>query len=75
MARAGVSVLSGPVAVPVAATPGSGEREVEDLVKLNMVEGMIRASTLRKVGELADRNADETLAVVRRWLAEGAEPQ
>jgi flagellar M-ring protein FliF len=75
MARAGVSALSGPVAVPVAATAGSGEREVEDLVKLNMVEGMIRASTLRKVGELADRNADETLAVVRRWLAEGAEPQ
>jgi flagellar M-ring protein FliF len=34
-----------------------------------MVEGQMRASSLQKVGELADRNPDETLAVIRRWLA------
>lgn len=72
LARAGAAAvaLGGPATMAVA-TPTAGESEGGDLVKLNLVEGMIRGSTLRQVGELADRNAEETVGVVRRWLAEG----
>lgn len=73
LARAGAAAvaLSAPATMAVAA-PTKAENDGGDLVKLNLVDGMIRASTLRQVGELADRNAQETVGVVRRWLAEGS---
>jgi len=43
------------------------------MVSIGMVEGQMRASSIAKMQELVDRHPDETLAVVRRWMApEGA---
>jgi len=72
--RSSVVALNAPAAG--SAPPSkSVEREGGDLVTLNLVEGMIRGSTLRQVSELADQNSDQTLAVVRRWLAEAGTDQ
>ncbi|TCZ57980.1 flagellar basal-body MS-ring/collar protein FliF [Roseicella aquatilis] len=67
-AAAGVGVQAAGAAL---AAPGAED----SMVSMNMVEGQIRASSLQKVTELADRHPDETLAVIRRWLApEDAQP-
>lgn len=46
-----------------------GPQEGEAMVTLAMVEGQMRASSIAKVQQLVDKHPDETLQVVRRWLA------
>jgi flagellar M-ring protein FliF len=43
---------------------------VEELVSINLIEGKIQASSVRQLAELSDRYPDQTLTVVRRWLAD-----
>jgi flagellar M-ring protein FliF len=64
----GAGAAEGIAAVAAAGALPAAEAD-EDMVSIAMVEGQMRASSLQKVGELADRNPDETLAVIRRWLA------
>jgi flagellar M-ring protein FliF len=64
--------------MPMLATPGIARPlmpappppPVEDLVSINLIEGKIQASSVRQVAELSDRYPDQTLTVVRRWLAD-----
>jgi flagellar M-ring protein FliF len=46
-----------------------GPQEGEAMVSLAMVEGQMRASSIARVQQLVDKHPDETLQVVRRWLA------
>jgi flagellar M-ring protein FliF len=46
-----------------------GPQEGEAMVSLAMVEGQMRASSIAKVQQLVDKHPEETLQVVRRWLA------
>ena len=34
------------------------------------VEGQIRASSVRKIGEIIDKHPDEALAILRTWIYE-----
>jgi flagellar M-ring protein FliF len=64
--------------MPMLATPGAARPVMappppppaEELVSINLVEGKIQASSVRQVAELSDRYPDQTLTVVRRWLAD-----
>ena len=38
------------------------------MIDVDRIEGRVRASSLRRVGEIVDRHPDETLAIVRTWL-------
>ncbi len=44
--------------------------EDESMVNLAQIEGQIRASSLRRVTELVDKHPDETLSIVRGWMAQ-----
>jgi flagellar M-ring protein FliF len=66
-------------AAPLAASePGlpSGEQHLrltaagsdEEMIDVERIEGRVRASSLKRVGEIVDRHPDETLAIVRTWL-------
>lgn len=48
--------------------PSSGEEEDEEGIDLARVEGRVKASSLRKIGDIVDRHPDETLAIVRNWM-------
>jgi flagellar M-ring protein FliF len=37
------------------------------------VQGLFHAQAVPRVGALADRNPNETAAIVRQWLSEAAE--
>jgi flagellar M-ring protein FliF len=80
----GLPALSGPAAAAAAAAlagPGGqamlagpdGETpllENDSLINMTQVEGQMRASSLRRVAELAEKHPDEALSVIRSWMAQ-----
>jgi flagellar M-ring protein FliF len=38
------------------------------MIDLAQVQGQVHAKSVQKVGELAERNPHETVAVIRQWL-------
>jgi flagellar M-ring protein FliF len=42
------------------------------MIDIAKVQGQVHAESVRKVGELADRNPHETVAIIRQWLHEPA---
>jgi flagellar M-ring protein FliF len=60
------------------ATPGqaltAGPNATANLIDVAQVQGQVHAQSVHRVGELADRNPNETAAIVRQWLSEPAAP-
>ena len=42
------------------------------MIDIAKVQGQVHAESVKKVGELADRNPHETVAIIRQWLHEPA---
>ena len=42
--------------------------EIDQMIDLNKVEGRVRASSVKKIGEIVDKHPDEAVAIVRSWL-------
>lgn len=53
------------------ALPGIDET-VEHLIELRTVEGRVRASSIRRLGEIVDQYPDEAIDILRSWLYEEA---
>jgi flagellar M-ring protein FliF len=49
---------------PVSAAPSQASR----MIDMAQVQGQVHAQSMQKVGELAERNPNETVAIVRQWL-------
>ena len=60
------------VAAPAgqALLPGNATAHLIDVAQ---VQGQVHAQSVHRVGELAERNPNETVAIVRQWLSESAE--
>ena len=62
------------LAGPASDEPGEGNQnevvaeEIEQMIDLNKVEGRVRASSVRKIGEIVDKHPDEAVAIIRGWL-------
>jgi flagellar M-ring protein FliF len=50
----------------------SGANNTAQLIDVAQVQGQVHAQSVHRVGELADRNPNETAAIVRQWLSEPA---
>lgn len=46
--------------------------EDESMVNIGLIEGQIRASSLRRISDLVERHPEETLSIMRGWIAEEA---
>jgi flagellar M-ring protein FliF len=70
----GAALLQAPPGVPLLAGPESeaGFADEEGLVSLGNVDGQLRASAIRRLGELVDKHPEESLSIVRAWMQEGA---
>ncbi|MFO1107631.1 MAG: flagellar basal-body MS-ring/collar protein FliF [Bradyrhizobium sp.] len=44
------------------------------MIDVAQVQGQVHAQAVHRVGELAERNPNETAAIVRQWLSEEAQP-
>lgn len=60
----GTSLLAGPTGLAAVAD--------ESMVEVGHIEGQIRASSLRRVADLAESHPEETLAILRGWMAQEA---
>lgn len=54
---------------PAEATPAiSLPTRTEEMIDVERVEGRVRASSLKRVGEIIEKHPEESLAIVRNWL-------
>ena len=42
------------------------------MIDIAQVKGQVHAQSVHKVGELADKNPNETVAIIRHWLHDAA---
>lgn len=66
----GAPALAGPGAVGGPAPSGAvpEEEQFEELIDIDHVEGRVKASSVKKVGEIVDKHPDEALSIVRDWM-------
>ena len=73
-AGAALQALQVPAAAsPATATGAAGTLpllEDESMVNIAQIEGQMRASSLRRIGELVEKHPDETLSIVRGWMVQ-----
>lgn len=58
--------LTGPEATPETDT------EYEELIDIDRVEGRVKASTVKKVGEIVEKHPEEALSIIRSWMYQEA---
>jgi flagellar M-ring protein FliF len=68
-------------AKPGEAIPGApgqpllpGTSHASHMIDVAQVQGQVHAQAVHRVGELAERNPNETASIVRQWLSEEAQP-
>jgi flagellar M-ring protein FliF len=72
----GVPSVSAPTGMAALAGPGSGgaltaaQLEDEAMISLTQIEGQMRASSLRKLTDIVGKHPDETLTIMRGWMAQ-----
>ena len=58
----------------LAGPPGTGitgpldDEDNEMMIDIDMVEGRVRASTIRKISEIVERHPEETVGIIRQWM-------
>jgi flagellar M-ring protein FliF len=63
--------LTGPTSTPSqASAPLPPMIEDESMVNIAQIEGQMRASSLRRIGEIVEKHPEETLSIVRGWLVQ-----
>jgi flagellar M-ring protein FliF len=50
----------------------AGANATAQLIDVAQVQGQVHAQSVHRVGELAERNPNETASIVRQWLSEPA---
>jgi flagellar M-ring protein FliF len=73
----GVPSVSPPTGMAALPAPGStggaltaAQLEDEAMISLNQIEGQMRASSLRKLTDIVGKHPDETLTIMRGWMAQ-----
>ena len=56
------------LAGPGMATQKEDEFDGDELIDIDKIEGQVRASSLKKIGEIVEKHPDEALSIVRNWL-------
>ena len=48
-------------------TPG-----IESMIDIARIEGQVKASSLKKIGEIVDKHPEEAVSIIRNWLYQAA---
>src|SRR5690348_7495655 len=62
-----------PAAGPAPGGLLAGASTTAHLIDVAQVQGQVHAQSMHRVGELAERNPNETVGIIRQWLSEPAE--
>ena len=73
----GIPSVSAPTGMAALAGPGhqggaltAAQLEDEAMISLTQIEGQMRASSLRKLTDIVGKHPDETLTIMRGWMAQ-----
>jgi flagellar M-ring protein FliF len=69
IAAAASPAIAAPAAGTAVALPGQA---IPSLIDVAQVQGQVHAQSVHRVGELADKNPNETVSIIRQWLSEPA---
>ncbi len=56
------------IAGPEPGPPGGDDDGMEELIDIDRVEGRVKASSVKKVGEIVEKHPEEALAIIRTWM-------
>ncbi len=45
---------------------------IESQIDINAVEGKVRASSLKRIGDIVEQHPEETVQLMRQWMAQGS---
>ena len=48
--------------------PPPAESDIESMIDLANIEGRVKASSLKKVGDIIDKHPEEAIAIMRNWM-------
>jgi flagellar M-ring protein FliF len=68
-------LLAEQAAEPALTGPGDRppeEEGLEELIDIDRVEGRVKASSVKKVGEIVEKHPEEALSIVRAWMYQEA---
>jgi len=73
-APSGITLAAGGANFTIAPSPPPIEisNRTSEMIDIAQVQGQVHAQSVQKVGEIADKNPNETVAIVRNWLHENA---
>jgi len=62
--------LAGPGMEPglIEGGPPGHEESFDELIDIDRVEGRVKASSVKKVGEIVEKHPEEALAIIRNWM-------
>ncbi len=60
--------LTGPSAPTGVNVDDDDEEQFEELIDIDRVEGRVKASSVKKVGEIVEKHPEEALAILRSWM-------
>jgi flagellar M-ring protein FliF len=67
--QAALAAPKGPDGQPLAVSDGSeAEEDVDSMINMAQVEGRVRASSVKKIGDIVDKHPEEALAIMRNWM-------
>jgi flagellar M-ring protein FliF len=55
-----------------ASVAGTALDAVEQMIDISQVEGRVRASSIKKIGEIVEKHPEEAVAIVRSWMYQNA---
>jgi len=68
-----ISALTDGSAQPTGQNPIPSVNATAQMIDVAQVQGQVHAQSVHRVGELAERNPNETASIVRQWLSEPVE--
>jgi flagellar M-ring protein FliF len=68
----GTPAIAGALPAPpgTALAPSAAEEEPEEetLIDISKVEGRVKKSSIKKIGEIVEKHPEETIAILRQWM-------
>ena len=72
-AEAEQRLLAEAAGVPAIQGPEGGEEEdYEELIDIDRVEGRVKSSSVKRVGEIVEKHPEEALSIIRGWMYQEA---
>jgi flagellar M-ring protein FliF len=71
VAAMGERLLADQAAGTVIAPPEEIEEEIEELIDIDRVEGRVKSSSAKQIGDFVDKYPQEALSIIRGWMQQG----